>query len=200
MSDFFGGLGSYLGQESANRSNRIIAREAMDFEERMSNTAHQREVEDLELAGLNPILSATGGSGASTPPGQTAKMENSIAAGINSAKSYMDIAKTKAEIDNIAANTRSTTQTADIKEPLSQVMSTAGKYMEGVTSAAKASAKPAMESLGNVLKGTANQVIQGTTNAAKAAKSKYDQATDTIGGLWESGKKQLNELLNWSND
>lgn len=70
-----GGL-DYLGAQQQNASARQQADQQMAFQERMSDTAHQREVADLKAAGLNPVLSVN--SGASTPVGSAAPVVSEL--------------------------------------------------------------------------------------------------------------------------
>lgn len=80
------------------------AKKNREFQKKMSDTAHQREVADLEKAGINPILSY-GGSGASTPPGATYSMQaplQNIVSDVSSAKAKkQEIEKSKTEQGHI---------------------------------------------------------------------------------------------------
>lgn len=57
----------FLGSVGSAKMSQDMAREQMDFQREMSNTAYQRAASDLSAAGLNRILAL--GSPASTPGG-----------------------------------------------------------------------------------------------------------------------------------
>lgn len=104
----------YSAKQSQKYSKRLMniqndfnaqeAEKQRNWEEKMANTAHQREMGDLEKAGLNPVLSANGG--AVTPSGATAS------SGQQSAARMANLGDTLSN----AINAYSTAKQADIAE------------------------------------------------------------------------------------
>lgn len=121
-----GGLLDLAGGIFANNANKDIAQQAqafsaqqsqaqMNFQERMRATQYQTQVDDLQKAGLNPMLAVTSGGGAGTPSGaaavgQQAKIENptrglaSSAATLANIKADLDVKDTQAT-QNVANTT-----------------------------------------------------------------------------------------------
>lgn len=83
------GLLSKKGQDDANEANIQLGREQMAFQERMSSSAYQRAVADMQAAGLNPMLAYSQG-GASSPGGAMPQVQNAMAPAVASAGQAMN--------------------------------------------------------------------------------------------------------------
>lgn len=95
-------VGSFFGGSSAKKE----AKRQREWQERMANTAHQREAADLKAAGLNRILTATGGPGASTPSGAMPQIPDYAGTGIKAGQLLLQNRQAQATIDQTNASTK----------------------------------------------------------------------------------------------
>ena len=120
IGELISGAASIIGQNKANKAAKQAAEAQMAFQREMRDTAHQSEVKDLRAAGLNPLLSGTGGPGSAVPAGASYTPQNELSGGVSSA---LQAATVKSEIEQRKAaidQLESTTKQADTQAELNK--------------------------------------------------------------------------------
>ena len=85
----------------------------MAFQERMSSSAYQRAVKDMQAAGLNPMLAYSQG-GAPSPMGSMPQVQNAVATGMSTAQQSSQVMQGIAQVVSTLAQTEKSQAEAEL--------------------------------------------------------------------------------------
>lgn len=207
--------GAYLqakSQQKINQRNLEYQQEANRLSVDLANSAHQREVDDLRAAGLNPILSA-GGSGAQTPSIGAVTAENPYNGLSHSAQAVsreigrlftdqvaLNNEQTAAQTDNIRAQLVQIESDAELKKAMADSI----RSGRNVFDLGKETITPAAESFGEWLGNSAFKAKQWMSNEFNRLRGVSDPPKrimykdgryHSLFDLWEKDRDYVEQYL-----
>lgn len=193
------GIANWFGNKDANNQNQqqfesnqawntMELETSRQYNTAMANTAHQREVADLKAAGINPMMTAMGGSGAPAPTspvtnagtGNAIQPNNAIGNAVGAAvSSALGAARTVADIKNTDKDTL-------LKE--ASALATAAQAQ-----ASTASARQLEEQTRQLARGRDAAAAEADARKNKAALDQTYQSTERVLGVIKQGTGIAND-------